>query len=136
MNNSDVKFQGPLLQKFLRPEQLGVSPRLEGEEDLYQAIRKVSKGLPVFPTPSCYLDEHWDFESIVADAEQRLGHQFRGRRVVSFVDQILRAAYDLEKALQHRHSELSGTAIANFWQSWQVLLHIADFCGNELFSLA
>lgn len=53
VDKGDVKFQGPLLQEFLRPDELGVSPRIEDAQDLYQAIRKEWEGMPVFPAASC-----------------------------------------------------------------------------------
>src|SRR5260370_42410036 len=75
-----------------------------------------------------YLDEDWQFTEIEADARRRVGHEYSGRRHGSIGEIVIRAIHDLEAALQRVHPNASCAALADFWCSWQVQRHIADFC--------
>jgi hypothetical protein len=89
--------------------------------DAREEIRLLSEG--VSRSFQCYLDEDWRFGEIEADARQRLGHNYSGRRHQSIAEIILKVVYDLEGALVKAHPDALCPAVADFWRSWQVQQH-------------
>jgi hypothetical protein len=84
------------------------------------------------PAISLRFGEDWDFESIVRASRFRPGHQFAGRVLVSFPDQIVRVIDDLQAGFRQRHPKASAEAECCFLESWDVLRHVAEFCGKVL----
>jgi hypothetical protein len=127
-------YSGPkcdrALTSDLREEDVAVAvPELSRYEEIERALWRAFSPLPEDRyRPGdfiCYLDEGWRFDAIEADSWRREGHAFEGQ---SIAQMVVRAAYDLDASLRKFHRPLSCAAKANFWQSWQVQQHIADFC--------
>jgi hypothetical protein len=80
----------------------------------------------------CFLGDDWDFLKIEGDARKGRGHVWEGldRPVL---DHLILVICDLENALRRRHQVLSAAALYDFWRSWQVHLHVAQFCRRSLF---
>jgi hypothetical protein len=60
------------------------------------------------------------------------GHEFAGCKIRSFGDQIAKVLTDLQLAIRRRHPSLPAAAEACFLESWEVLRHVAEFCGKIL----
>jgi hypothetical protein len=84
------------------------------------------------PRVSCCLDSDWDFSAIEQDTAWMPGHEFAGCRIRSFGDQIAKVLTDLQLAIRRRHPSLPAAAEACFLESWEVLRHVAEFCGKIL----
>ncbi len=78
--------------------------------------------------PICYLGNDWRFAVIASEARKRVGHEYAGRRHSQVADIVVRAIYDIEDLLRRLHPRATCGAVADFWRSWQVQRHIADFC--------
>ena len=80
----------------------------------------------------CYLADDWQFARILSDAELGPGHVYREERRTTFAETLIEVLNDIEVALNKLHrklrSELGSDAVSKFWQSWQVLWHIGEFC--------
>lgn len=109
------------LRKFLSAAAVDFAPPLTYDEafDLF-----IEMGGPDDFT--CYLDDDWCFKEIDADARMRGGHQIRPD--LSIAEIVVGALYDLEDAFQYRHPRASCRAVADFWCSWQIQQHVADYC--------
>ena len=79
------------------------------------------------PEPSCYLGKDWRFEEIERNAWQRVGHAYEGRKHSSVDEVVVKAVYDLEASLFALHPQAGAASAAQFFGSWQVWRHIADF---------
>ncbi len=123
-HESSPTVQSGRFQDFLKPEDIGPSQSLTAQ----QVLDIATKGLPILPSCACYLGLDWDFEAIAREASKGPGHRFEGRQVVSFAHQLREAVCELDNTLYNHHSGFSLSALSDFWQSWQVLRHIADFC--------
>jgi hypothetical protein len=98
--------------------------------DLETSLRRTLIGED--PPISCKLGLDWDFEGIVRASRFGPGHQFAGRLLVSFPDQITRVIDDLQAGLRLRHPTATVEAECSFLESWDVLSHVAEFCGKVL----
>jgi hypothetical protein len=82
------------------------------------------------PDYTCFLGSEWRFEEVEKDASKRVGHQFEGRKFQSIAEIVLKALYDLEIALLRIHPDLSATSASEFWTSWNIQRHMAEFTDN------
>jgi hypothetical protein len=110
------------LREFFPAEAVGLMPRLDVTEEIRRALQGRSGDY------TCYLAPDWRFDAIEADAIKRGSHEYAGRRHSSIAEIVLKAVHDLEAAFQKMHPDASATAVSDFWQSWQVQQHIAEFC--------
>ncbi len=78
------------------------------------------------------LGTDWDFETIARSCRLRSGHRFTGLRLRSFPHQLARVIDDLQVEFRHRHPAASALAECCFLESWDVLRHVAEFCGKDL----
>ena len=76
----------------------------------------------------CLLAGDWGFDQIEADAGRRSGHQYAREMHPTIAGIVARAVHDLERSLNRFRPALSCSAVADFWQSFQVRRHIANFC--------
>jgi pyrimidine deaminase RibD-like protein len=112
------------LRDFLPIDAVGPLPAFNFDEELERALDGR------FGDYTCYLDEDWGFNGIEADAWRRVGHEYSGRRHAGIGEIVVRAVHDLEGALERSHPAVPSAAVGDFWRSWQVQLHIADFCAR------
>ncbi len=78
--------------------------------------------------PFCYLAGDWSIESLVEIVWNLQGHHFEGRLASSAPEVIFRALCDFDLALRRVHRVLPTSAIACFFQSWQVHEHVTTLC--------
>ncbi len=109
------------LRDFLPAETVGPMPELNLDEE----IDRVMEGRT--GDYSCCLGADWLFDEIQTDASKRVGHELGARRGSSIAGIVVNATHDVEAAIQKLHPHASCTALADFWQSWQIQRYIADF---------
>jgi hypothetical protein len=80
------------------------------------------------PEYSCCLSDEWRFDEIASDIWKREGHVFEGRKHASIEEIAVKAVYDIEDAFYEVHPDASASAVAHFWESWQVWHYVAVFC--------
>lgn len=133
--NKDHDWEGPvevkppptgspcpaLFSAFLPPESLGVVR----EESIDSILERVFAGRS--PRFTCLLADDWNFASIEEDSRQRAGHEFAGRRYASIAEIVLKGIYDLQNSLRRFHPQISCAGVADFFRSWQLWKHIAEF---------
>jgi ribosome-binding protein aMBF1 (putative translation factor) len=119
-------YQGPPtnmnVAEFVREVDAGENIALPLEYQLQQVLAGRS------PSLTCVLGPAWKFDAIERDAWLRRGHQFEGRRAAGRVQELIRAVHDIEPALLSQHPVLPAEAVADFWTSWNISRHLADFC--------
>jgi len=113
-----------LFREFLSSTEIGVI----APEDISRLLRRVFSG--TMPDYTCFLGSEWRFEEVEKDASKRVGHQFEGRKFQSIAEIVLKALYDLEIALLRIHPDLSATSASEFWTSWNIQRHMAEFTDN------
>jgi hypothetical protein len=130
-HSSGQNFGGPWVRDF---EGLSGGQDRTRHADLKRAIIEDTVKQPgsgsALPGIECFLFKNWEFSQIEGHAWQRPAH-------VSVVtdpawDRLRAAVFDLEKALLARHAQLSLTDVFNFWTSWDVWRHLADFGRKRL----
>jgi hypothetical protein len=94
-------------------------------QDLTAMINRVFQGN--WPDYTCLLAEEWRFDEIERDAMKRVGHEFEGRKHGSIAEIVLKSLYDFEDSLSRFHAYASCVAIAQFWTSWNLQRHLAEF---------
>ncbi len=120
-------YAGPTFTEFLeRNGGLAVWP----SEEVEASVERFLDGRE--PSVECCLASEWRIEEVTRDTELMPGHEFAGRALKSLAHQIAMVVDDLQAALRRRHSNISVSAEAAFLQSWEVLRHIAEFCGKRL----
>jgi len=112
------------MRDFLPVAAVGTMPEFNLEEEIERALEGRSADY------TCYLDDDWRFDEIEADAWRRGGYEYSGRRHGGIAEIIVKAVHDLEAALLRVHSNVPCHAVADFWSSWQVQRHIAEFCSR------
>lgn len=121
-------YSGPAcnraMRDFLPAEAVGPLPALNLEEEIDRSFQGRSADY------ACCLHTDWRFDEIEADAWRRAGHEYSGRPHASVAEIVVRAVHDLEAAFRKFHPNASCAAVADFWRSWQVQRHIADFCAG------
>jgi len=96
--------------------------------DMNDELSRVLDGTRLSPAVRCCLDRKWSFDDIEADSWKRRGHEYAGMDNKSIAEIIVKALYDLDVSLDKFHPKLSNSARSDFWRSWQVDNHIAQFC--------
>ena len=96
--------------------------------DMNDELARLLDGTRVSPRVRCYLSPAWRFEQMEADSWKRSGHEYAGLAHRSIAEIIVKALYDLEGSLDQLHPQLSNSARADFWRSWQIDDHLARFC--------
>ena len=81
-----------------------------------------------FTRVQCYLADSWRFEEIDRDSRKCAGHAYELRKHASVAEIVVKAVYDLEITARSLHPALSCAATADFFRSWQVWRHVAEFC--------
>jgi hypothetical protein len=123
---SITEYSGPpcarAFRDFLPADSVGAMPELMVADEFIRGLENRSGDY------RCYLDDHWRFAETEADAYRRKGHEYAGRRNNSMGEILVLAVYDLEAALRYIHPHLPQSAVADFFMSWQVQAHIAEFC--------
>jgi hypothetical protein len=112
------------LRDFLPVDAVGPMPAFNYDEEIDRALDGR------FGDYTCCLDEDWRFGETEADAWRRVGHEYNGRLHSSIGEIVVRAVHDLEAAFERSHPDAPCQAVADFWCSWQVQRHIADFCAR------
>jgi hypothetical protein len=79
---------------------------------------------------TCCLGEGWRFDEVEHDAKRRDACRYSGTSQTGIENRIVLAVHDLERAFQRHHPKAPCAAVADFWRSWQVQQHIAEFCGT------
>jgi len=72
------------------------------------------------------LADDWRFDAIEREANDLPGHEYEDRNHVG--EFIVSAIHDLEAAFRQFHPAAPAKQVADFWRSWQVHKHIAEFC--------
>lgn len=118
-----IGIQAPkLLREFMPISSVGAAPEFDLHETVDRTFFEQMGGYV------CYLDSRWDFLEIETNAKRRGGYEYAGRNFGTILQVVVGAMHDLEIALRNRKPNLAGVSVADFWQSWQVERHIADFC--------
>jgi hypothetical protein len=121
-------YHGPkcnrTLRDFLPADAVGPMPALNIDEEIDRAFEGRSANY------TCYLDADWRFDEIERDASRRVGHEYGGRRHGSIGGIVVKAIHDVEASFQKLHPNVPCAAVADFWRSWQIQRHIADFCSR------
>src|SRR6266542_1275583 len=146
--HSDLMIRTPDSQGFQKPVPISVPAKGSGRAgktlsaflplsaigrwipkyDMNDELSRVLDGTRLSPVVRCCLDRKWRFDDIEADSWKRRGHEYAGMNNKSIAEIIVKALYDLDVSLHKFHPSLSNSARAEFWRSWQVDNHIAQFC--------
>lgn len=126
-------FQGKRLLEWLPRDQISAPQVLTSEA---VTARLVEVGLQELggetAWPACCLDFDWKFEEIEREARKLEGHNYAGRDYFSLREVVWRALGDFDMVLASRHPSASASAIAHFWQSWQIYWHVKRLCREKL----
>ena len=74
--------------------------------------------------PECSLGHDWRFAEIEARARCRSAFRYKGRRLSSPAEPIVRVAHQLEEELLEEHRGLSPGALVDFWSSYELHRYI------------
>jgi hypothetical protein len=128
-------FRGKHLFEWLPGDQIAApdEPVLTDEsitarmvEDCIHEVR----GVTVWPT--CYLDIDWQFEEIEREARKLRGHNYFGERHSSLREVVWKSLGDFDAVMTSKYPIAPPSALAYFWQSWQIHQHVRQFCKAEL----
>lgn len=84
------------------------------------------------PRANCtrFLSDEFAWDAISKSASRMRGHIVRPGVGGTLAQRIVAAAYDLEDSLLRQHPTLSEKSVADFWRSWQVHHHLANFASR------
>jgi hypothetical protein len=113
-----------LFRNFLPIEEIGNVPVRDLEDVIARALEN---RLAIF---RCFLAEDWRFSEIERDAQWRVGHVYEGRKHANVAEIAAGAVYHLEVSLYSTHPDMTCLGAIDFFTSWQVWHHIAEFCAK------
>ena len=122
-----AEYLGPkclqTLREFYPIEEVGVIAK----EPFKEGVRSALEGRSVDCT--CYLAKDWLFDEIETHTKRGSSYLFNfGNLSVGHV--ILKSLYALDDAFRKFHPNASCRAVADFWRSFQVHRHLAQFGGR------
>jgi hypothetical protein len=120
-------FSGPLLCEWQRAKD--IAPAVESgatTDHLVESGVLEFRGQTAWP--AFCLAEDWSFELLEEIAWKLNGHCYALRRASSAPQVVFRAVCDFEPALRSAHGRLPTSAIACFFQSWDLHKHITGMC--------